>query len=69
MNKQTAINQNALDQAGRNQMDSEYWEVDHLCHRYGLSRTSARNIVESYSGDRVRMEHEAERLAKYEKLH
>ncbi len=64
MNKHTSI-----EPTGPNPMYSERWEVDHLCNRFGLSRQIARNIVQSYSGDRVRMEQEAERLGKYESLH
>ena len=64
MHKQTIPNP-----AGLNLMYSERWEVDHLCNRFGLSRATAHNLVRSYSGDRFRLEQEAERLGKYEKMH
>jgi hypothetical protein len=50
-------------------MYSERWEVDYLCNRFGVSPATARNIVRSHFGDRTRIEEEARRLAKYEKLH
>ncbi len=53
---------------GPSLMYSERWEVDHLCNRFGLCRATARNIVRSYTGDRSKMQQEAERLAKYENL-
>jgi hypothetical protein len=64
MLKETIINA-----PGEDLMYSERWEVDDLCNRFGLSRATARNIFQSYSGDRARMEQEAERLAKYERVH
>lgn len=54
---------------GTSQIGSERPEVEHLCNRFGLSRETARNIVQSYSGNPARMEQEAERLSKYERLH
>jgi hypothetical protein len=60
MHKETTVNPTSP-----SLMYSECWEVDYLCNRYGLSR----NIVRSHLGDRARMEQEAERLAKYERLH
>ena len=63
MQKDTATN------GGANLMYSERWEIDHLCNRFGLSRATARNIVQSHPGDRLKMQQEAERLAKYEGLH
>lgn len=50
-------------------MFSERWEVDYLCDRFGVSRPTAKNIVESFAGDRAKMEYEAERLAAYEQIH
>ncbi len=64
MQKQVAVND-----MGASPGFSERWEVDHLCNLYGLSRATARNIVQDHAGDRSRMEREAERLAKYERLH
>lgn len=64
MLKQTAINARGL-----SPMYSERWEGEYLCNRFGLSRATARNIFHCYSGDRARMEQEAERLTKYEKVH
>ena len=51
------------------QIFSERWEVDYLCNRFGLSRPTARNIVESFAGDRASMEREADRLAAYENFY
>jgi hypothetical protein len=48
---------------GQRLMYSERWEVDHLCNRFGLSRAMARIIFQRHSGDRARMEQEAEYLA------
>jgi hypothetical protein len=56
MHNQTAINPSAP------------LEVDALCNRFGLSRSTARNIVQSYFGDPQKVLQEAERLAKYEAL-
>ena len=50
-------------------MDSEGGEIDYLCNRFGVSRATASNIVQTYSGDRHRIEKEAERQAIYETLH
>ena len=47
---------------------SESWEVDYLCNRYGLSRSTATTLVESYGEDRAKMEYEADRLAAYEQI-
>jgi hypothetical protein len=63
MHKQTAVNH-----SGPSLMYSERWEVDHLCNRFGLSRATARNIVHSCSGDRTKMQQEAERLANLKRL-
>ena len=63
------LKQTTLNPTGSSLMYSERWEVDHLCNRFGLSRATARNIVQSYPGDRFKMQEEAERLAKYESLH
>jgi hypothetical protein len=59
----------SINAPGQSLMYSERWEVDYLCNRFGLSRATARNLVRSYSGDRFRLEQEAERLGKYEKMH
>ena len=48
---------------GQRVMYSERWEVDYLCNRFGLSRAMARIIFHRCSGDRARMEQEAEYLA------
>lgn len=64
MNKHTTVTPH-----GPAQMYSERWEIDHLCNRFGVSRATARTILQSYSGDRKKMEQQAERLGKYEKLH
>ena len=50
-------------------IDGERGEIDYLCTRFPVSRSTASNIVQTYSGDRHRMEQEAERLAIYERLH
>jgi len=44
-------------------------DVDDICNRFGLSRSTACNIVQSYFGDTQNILKEAERLAKYEALH
>jgi hypothetical protein len=64
MQKQVAVNN-----TGASLAFSERWEVDYLCNRYGLSRSTARNIVRSYFGDQDRIAQEAQRLGKYERLH
>jgi hypothetical protein len=44
-------------------------DVDDICNRFALSRSTACNIVQSYLGDPQKALKEAERLAKYEALH
>ena len=63
MQKQVAVND-----TGASLAFSERWEVDYLCNRYGLSRSTARNIVRSYFSDQDRIAQEAQRLAEYERL-
>ena len=50
-------------------MDTEGGQIDYLCNRFGVSRSTASNIVRAYSGDLHSMEKEAERQAIYERFY
>ena len=64
MTKETAASD-----SGQSLICSEDRGAEYLCNRFGLSFATAQGIVDGNWGDRGRMEQEAERLAKYEKLY